>query len=99
MAVSSGKMDGSHHDLADPSLTRSHQQRAGRDGSSDETGHNGVGMDVPAGETDVRAETLEKAAEVLTLRQDAIQFIDGEPQEEGKPGPETELGEAGTASA
>ena len=52
-----------------------------------------------AGETDVRAKTLEKAAEVLTLRQDAIQFIDGEPQEEGKPGPETELGEAGTASA
>jgi hypothetical protein len=51
------------------------------------------------GETEVRAETLQAAAEVLTLRQDAIQFIDGEPQEEGKQGLETEPGDAGIASA
>ena len=30
------------------------------------------------GETDVKAETLEAAAEVLTLRRDAIRVIDGE---------------------
>ncbi len=51
------------------------------------------------GETNVSAETLEKAAEVLTLRQDAIQFIDGEPKEEGKPSLGMGLGDASTASA
>ncbi len=30
-----------------------------------------------AGETDVRAETLQAAAELLTLRRDAIRMIDG----------------------
>jgi hypothetical protein len=51
------------------------------------------------GEADVSAEILQAAAEVLTLRQDAIQFIDGEPKEEGKPSEETEPGDAGAASA
>lgn len=37
------------------------------------------------GETDVSAATLEAAADLLTLRRDAIQFIDGEPGEERKP--------------
>ncbi len=36
-----------------------------------------------AGETDVRAETLEAAAELLTLRRDAIRVIDGAPGEAG----------------
>ena len=39
-------------------------------------------------ETDVSAVTLEAAADLLTLRRDAIQFIDGEPSEEGKSGEE-----------
>lgn len=51
------------------------------------------------GETNVSAEFLQAAAEVLTLRQDAIQLIDGEPKEEGKQGLETEPGDAGTVSA
>jgi hypothetical protein len=56
-------------------------------------------------ETDVSATTLEAAADLLTLRRDAIQFIDGEPNdggkpgEEQKPGKEREPGDAGTASA
>jgi hypothetical protein len=37
------------------------------------------------GETDVSAATLEAAADLLTLRRDAIQVIDGEPGEERKP--------------
>jgi hypothetical protein len=35
-----------------------------------------------AGETDVRTETLEPAAELLTLRRDAILVIDGAGQPE-----------------
>jgi hypothetical protein len=57
------------------------------------------------GETDVSAATLEAAADLLTLRRDAIRFIDGEPGEESKPGEagtpsnEEPPGEEGTASA
>jgi hypothetical protein len=53
------------------------------------------------GEPDVSAATLEAAADLLTLRRDAIQFIDGEPGEESKPGAagqpsdEDHLGDAG----
>jgi len=50
------------------------------------------------GEADVRAETLQAAAQVLTLGRDAIQLIDGEPNEEEKPGKE-EPGDTDAASA
>ena len=45
-----------------------------------------------AGETDVRAETLAAAAELLTLRRDAIRLIDGEPPSVEVHPPEQEQG-------
>jgi hypothetical protein len=46
-----------------------------------------------AGETDVRAETLEKAAELLTLRRDTLRIIDGAgPSIEAPPLESTEQG-------
>jgi hypothetical protein len=51
------------------------------------------------GETDVSVQTLEAVADLLTLRRDAIQFIDGEPGEESKPGDTGEQGDAGQVSA